>query len=362
CYIGKIARSSPNVINSEEIEEIIAYDVEKFSIRYSDCKAIVKIYKLYLVAKIQLIASVLPDLIKQKEINLCIVWNGADYRAAAVAKIAEKMDKKIIYIETGQFPNTLELDKEGVNAASSLSRKDKSFFSKIKIDKKKIKKLHNVKVETRDLRKDRVTNYIRTQNINKPEAIDLPKRYFFVPFQVHTDSQFIVNSVYVKNMYQFVDCCYEALVNFNQENNEDYWLVIKEHPSDFGRINYSDLKEKYRDEKVLFLTDYEIDKLIAGSELVITLNSSVGIESLLQYKPVITLGKANYNIKGVVYHVSSGDSLSQALERAISRGVNKDLIDKFLQYFRYDYLVEGNKNNPAVSNNIKVIKEIEEHL
>ena len=39
-------------------------------------------------------------------------------------------------------------------------------------------------------------------------------------------------------------------------------------------------------------------EVLKKAELVITLNSTVGIEALLYGKPVLTLGDAFYNIKG----------------------------------------------------------------
>lgn len=102
--------------------------------------------------------------------------------------------------------------------------------------------------------------------------------------------------------------------------------------------------------------------MIKESSLVITINSTVGIESLLYYKPVITLGKAFYNIEGIAYHCDNFENLDILIEKALNTPVNQDLINKFLYYLKFHYQVDGDLNHPDEKNILPVIARIKKVL
>jgi capsular polysaccharide export protein len=161
-------------------------------------------------------------------------------------------------------------------------------------------------------------------------------------------------------MHELVDQVYSALEKYNHKYNQDHWLVIKEHPSDFGRINYNGLKKKYKNKKVIFTTTLPSSELIESSRAVITINSTVGIEALLKGKPVITLGEAFYNVEGLVHHCIDLSRLQDDMWNAVSEKMNSGLVDKFLYYLRYQYLVEIDKKNLTKENIVPVLNKISE--
>ncbi len=174
--------------------------------------------------------------------------------------------------------------------------------------------------------------------------IDLPDQYIFLPLQVHDDSQILIHSPRFKDMISLVEFCADAVSQLNRKQKTNYKLVVKEHPSDYRRIDYSQLRTKYQD--VLFANFNNTAELIKNSIAVITVNSTVGIESLLYYKPVVTLGNAFYNIPGVVYPLGKAENLSDVLATvAANPSVDKELINGFLYYLRYEYLVAIDRKN-----------------
>jgi capsular polysaccharide export protein len=76
--------------------------------------------------------------------------------------------------------------------------------------------------------------------------------------------------------------------------------------------------------------------LIEKAGAIITINSSVGIESLLFYKKVITLGSAFYNIEGIVEHAENKNELENILKNLENYKLDKKLIENFLRYLYYD--------------------------
>ncbi|HHW11592.1 MAG TPA: hypothetical protein GXX33_01110 [Firmicutes bacterium] len=307
-----------------------------------------RLYLKYLLFKTRQLYKYYYCFLSLRKIDLLVVWNGAYLEAASGVKAARDLGIKVIFMENGFFPRTLVMDEKGVNANNSLVGKTADFYRKIEPDPVKLAKLKETRLVPRALRK----------NFTGTEEVQLPPKYFFVPFQVHTDTQVLLNSPHIRNMYELVDTVYQALKKFNRNNHSDYWLVIKEHPSDYGRIDYTDLKKKYQGEKVVFVTTAPSSELIEQSQAVITINSTVGLEALLKEKPVITLGNAFYNVDGIVFSCRDLTRLDELMGKALTEPLDRELIDKFLYYLRYVYLVETDKNHPTRDNIIPILERL----
>jgi capsular polysaccharide export protein len=278
------------------------------------------------------------------QIDMVCVWNGTLVPLAVAVTIARKLGKKTMFFENGTLPGTTTVDPVGVNNRSILVGKDASFYDKVIVDPVKMDAIRNSKPGIRAL-KTRWYNQVFRKKPSTPENIHLPSRFIFVPFQVQDDTQVLWHSPRIKTMFALVDCVMNAVTEYNRQSGDDLWVIFKEHPSDYGRIDYSPIKEKYQGQKVYFLKYFPTPELIDKSMAVITINSSVGIEALVQHKPVITLGNAYYNIDGVVKHVQQVDSLPDVLA-ALPNIQKVELVDNFLYYLRYCYLVPGSWRQP----------------
>ena len=177
---------------------------------------------------------------------------------------------------------------------------------------------------------------IYSQAVLKEKSIVLPGKFVFLPLQCFSDTQVLINSPYIKDMESFVRIVYQKI---KKTLPKDYRIVVKEHPDDWGRIDYRKIRKEYPD--IIWLKKYNIRNLIEHAELVITINSSVGIEALMYHKPVVTVGNSFYNVEGVVRHTVKAADLEAAIKNAVDEPVNVELIDKFLYYLRFEYLVKG---------------------
>lgn len=332
------------------VDELIKFSYLSYSARRPQGRVALfsRWYHKYLGFKARTLHKYYDHYLQKEAIDLLVVWNGHHLEAAGGVKAARNLGIKVTFMENGFFPQTLVLDEQGVNAANSLAGKPADYYREVEVDPVRLAQFKATELLPRELRK----------NFTGTEEIEYPSKFFFLPFQVHTDTQVLLNSPYIHNMYDLVDTVYYALEQFNQENQEDYWLVVKEHPSDFGRIDYSDLKKKYQNAKVIFITTEPSGKLIGLSQAVITINSTVGLEALLKGKPVITLGEAFYNVEGVVAHCTDPSQLPAIMAQVLSEPVNTELVERFLYFLRYEYLVEVERKNLTVENITPVVKRI----
>jgi capsular polysaccharide export protein len=250
-----------------------------------------------------------------------MLWNGMTFRQAIALQIAKLHNTVPIYVENGFMPYRIVVDRKGVNYHNSVPRK-RTFYENYTN--------HHSLPNTLIPRHPK-----NAKKFQAVEKLPLPESFLFVPFQLDYDTQIMLFSPWVKDM----PTLFELLEKIATETNLHF--VFKEHPT--SSKDYPKLHEQANHHShIMFANGYPTQALIEKSEAVITINSTVGIESLLLGKKVITLGEAFYNIDGIVKHVTNQEELHHTLTTLQSWQRDDTLIESFLKYLYYDYLIEGN--------------------
>ena len=132
----------------------------------------------------------------------------------------------------------------------------------------------------------------------------LSKRYFFVPLQVHCDFQLChspFDSV-PEIIAQVVDA-------FRAHAERDDHLVFKHHPMDRPYREYGALFARLRQRsgrgpRLHYCHDLHLPTLLKHAKGTITINSTVGLQSIHHGTPVKTLGTAIYDLPGLTFQGS----------------------------------------------------------
>lgn len=302
-------------------------DIFGMKFREIDCKytnPVTKfLYKLLLKLQAPWIVSSVYSQLKTFKPDYLIVWNGKKFHQAIAVEIAKTLHIYPVFFENGVLPNTTTMDFKGVNASNSVPR-DSSFFEHLKF---------------REDQKLPQTLQVRESKIKKKTfTASLPEKYIFVPFQVAYDTQIIQHSPWIKDMHEF----YEIIEWLSKETNMTF--VIKEHPSD--RVSdYTSLHRK-ENQKIIF-SSHNTQELIENAACVMTINSSVAMESLLFAKRVIVLGEAFFAIDGIVKVAKSKEEIKIHLETLDQWEIDEKKIKNFLSYLYYDYLIPGDWRHPS---------------
>lgn len=114
-------------------------------------------------------------------------------------------------------------------------------------------------------------------------------------------------------------------------------VLVKEHPGKKKSLEH--LVEGYSN--VQLVNDVDTIELIVRSELVLTVNSSVGLEAMILGKPVAASGLAYWAIPKISY--TAGNVLE--LKRLFSLGeyvFDSDLRSAFLNYLDQEYFIHLN--------------------
>lgn len=278
-------------------------------------------YRLLLRIELTLVALRAYALLDREKPEALVLWNGA-HRYSQMLLAMLPPGCKTFFFENGLLPDTTTLDTRGVNFQNSVPR-DAEFYRRYSPP------LGNDSPDTPQLipRKPRATG---------PEPISLPQTFVFIPFQDDRDTQIRLFSPWVRNMNELFD------LGEKLHEATGMTVVFKEHPS--SRESYPQLHARTHGQ-LLFANGNATQQLIESSQYVVTLNSTVGLESLLLNKPVLTLGQAFYNVPGLVGHA---DSLEQflALGRSFPQWSLDPLIRRnFLIYMAEEYCIKGSWKN-----------------
>ena len=129
--------------------------------------------------------------------------------------------------------------------------------------------------------------------------------YFVFPLQLNSDHQIRIHSPF-GNMRVAMDYVIES---FARAAPPGVMLVIKQHPLDNGLVNWrkqaiTTARRLNILDRLLFLEDGDIAKIVDGALGVVTINSTTGTLSLGVGVPTIVLGHAVYDIPGITHQGS----------------------------------------------------------
>jgi len=153
------------------------------------------------------------------------------------------------------------------------------------------------------------------------------ERYVYFPLHVPLDFQLTVRSKQWLNQISLL----ERISNFLPSGVE---LWIKEHPAAIGAYSIKELDKLLNSPNVKIIHPLENSfSIIHNSSAVITINSKVGAEALMQGKPLFVLGQAFYRNHGISYDISSISELEKELTDFLKNKSNLRPSNKKIQDF-----------------------------
>lgn len=278
------------------------------------------LYRLLLRLELAWMALRVNALLKREQPKTLAMWNGS-HRYCQLLLALKPAECGTFFFENGLLPDTTTLDAKGVNYRNSVPR-DQAFYA------------HYPEPAEGDAQ-DEVVLIPRKPRVSNLTPIELPAKFVFIPFQDDRDTQVRLFSPWVGNMR-------ELFALGEQLAAAGLTVVFKEHPS--SREVYPDLHQRTH-ERLLFANGNATQQLIEDSQFVVTLNSTVGLESLLLGKPVLTLGQAFFNVPGVVMHADSAEELLAIAQRFPDWSLDERVKRNFLRYLAHDYCIKGSWQN-----------------
>ncbi|MEO4045483.1 capsular biosynthesis protein [Pseudomonas sp. CAU 1711] len=278
------------------------------------------LYRLLLRLELAWMALRVDALLARERPGSVAMWNGSHrYCQLLLALLPEGCGT--FFFENGLLPDTTTLDPKGVNYRNSVPR-DAEFYRNY--------------VAPDGAAEAQFTLVPRKPRNGGHKPIELPEHFVFIPFQDDRDTQVRLFSPWVSDMRQLF-ALGELLAR-----EAGMTVVFKEHPS--SREAYPELHARTH-ERLMFANGNSTQELIQASQFVVTLNSTVGLESVLLGKPVLTLGQAFFNIPGLVVHADSAAELVALAQSFPAWPLEPQIRESFLRYLAGEYCVQGSWQN-----------------
>lgn len=278
-------------------------------------------------------------------IGALLVWNGSNRRLSMAIHAARRRGLPVIHAEHGYFPGTMQLDRDGVNASSSLARLIRSGAARRPPD------------PALDARLEQMINALRTDAPTRAAGNPIPQRFLarrdarwmhallyrlrplglgkplrprytdpplppdgfvFYPMQVVHDSQLLLHSpVWGNDHARVIAALRDQLAAMHPPRP----LVVKFHPQESRIVQIRLAALRGRFPEVTFIRQRAATELIRKAAVVVTINSSVGFEAVALDKPVVVLGQAFYGVPALTEVAVDEHDLADALHRALTRPV-----------------------------------------
>ncbi|MBU3005454.1 capsular polysaccharide export protein, LipB/KpsS family [Paraglaciecola arctica] len=337
--------SAPSVLLSERVLQQIVHkaELELYNAKSESWQRVKLLARPILIGQIRLLYSRLFHYLTKSPPKLVAIWNGHKWQDNVFHAVNQHFGIAVSYFENGVLPQSTTMDFNGINALNSVPREARFYDSVVS---KNIES--NFKIKGRKYK----------QHKNPQISFNRPKKYLLVPFQKDRDSQILDNSPWIKSMSQLFHVLIEAL---EMSHTEDLHIVFREHPS--AKTKYNSLyKLAAKHPRVCFDQQSELSEIIAHAEAVITINSTVGLESLLLGTKVITLGEAFYNIESMVLGARSTPALSQHINTLDSFSVDPHLLKGFIEFLKNEYVIPGDWKKPEALHYKAIQTRILKHL
>ncbi|NBO20914.1 MAG: capsular biosynthesis protein [Rhodobacteraceae bacterium] len=217
--------------------------------------------------------------------RVAVAWNGIAGGRMAYLAGARDAGAATLHAELAPFPGRITLDPRGVNAEGSVPQ-DPAVFAA----------LSGQGSGWRAMGAQMVARPSRRADVGQDQLTPLPQTPFlFVPLQVPDDTQLRLFAGWCQDMAGFLAALTAACAHLPK----GWHLRIKEHPSAKTSLAPA-LAPLLATGRAVLDNDSDSFAQLAASRGVVTLNSSMGLQSFFFDKPVVVLGRAYYALPGLV--------------------------------------------------------------
>lgn len=236
--------------------------------------------------------------------DFCVCWNGQVHLDQTCFRdLVKEKNIPTIFLERGLVPKSVFYDYQGVNATSS----PVSWTQKAILESDYDKYYKNIL--------DYVSNKgISIVNLTQQEYQNFVEPYILFPLQRDSDSNLVINSPYFKNMYAILRELNQIALPMN--------VHYRYHPED-PKTHYTK-HLKFNNPKLMDYSNFNLEKHLDDSELVITVNSTIGFSALLKDKKVLALGNSIYSHKGMTVDYQNFESLEKAMIFALNKQISAE--------------------------------------
>ena len=236
---------------------------------------------------------------------------------------------KYLCYDRGALPDSWFLDSKGFNY-DSISYSEEVW--NIDLDNKQIEDtlLYIENIKNSDNFLEAQGGRVSTDDLRKKLGVR-NKKVVFIPMQVEDDTVIKYFTKQPFDYYGFINIVDNVAAKLAKN---DWVFIAKQHPlmKNFDKLKYNN---------IIFAPDNtNINSLVEMSNIVLTINSGVGVYAMLFEKPCLITGNAFYQFDGLNVSINSEEELFNYILKE-NFYFNKSKMIKFIHYLRNKFYSFG---------------------
>jgi capsule polysaccharide modification protein KpsS len=269
--------------------------------------------------------------IKKSKKNL-ILWNPYSYVTKSekhrdwkinLYQYFIKKNKSVYVLERGYLPESLYLDKNGVLFDSSSYNENKWNYSLTQKQLKKVEEfIEEFKMSKKTLERQQ-SDRINKQDFLEQIGAKKGQKIAFVPLQKANDTVTRKWCGWIKSVTNF-----KTIIIYLASNQPNTLFLVKSHPlrPDMGLKDSKNIKN---------VDHLHYKDCIQYSDIIITINSSVGMQAMIWEKPTIILGNAFFSFDDINYQANNLKDLEFLIHTI--KNPNMEKVKRFIYYLQYNF-------------------------
>lgn len=264
--------------------------------------------------------------------TVAIAWNGLVSSRRIFMQAARDAGAPTLFLERGPLPQTLTADPVGVNFRNGLPRESGPYLAWLATHPEHDGAWRPV---ADGLRQRPATARHPTRN-RPPPPLDTP--FVFLPLQKQGDTQLRFFGKACTGVRETV-----GFVAASARHLPPGWHIrLKQHPSD--KAKFPDLLDGHAALPIYLDNDTDTFQQVRASRLVLTVNSSVGLEAMMLGARVAVMGDAFWAVRGAVADASSSDALDKLLGDPEAAPADAAIRNALLSFLVAEYYPRGERD------------------
>lgn len=255
---------------------------------------------------------------------VAVAWNGLNGTRRVFMDAAKDAGNKTLFFELAPFSGRITVDPKGVNFANCLPRNAAPYIAWAAEHAKDPQGWHALR-DTITQRKPRAPMTAASK------TLPLTQPFVFVPLQVPGDSQLRIYGGAFKTVELFVS----AILKSAQHCPKGWHIRIKEHPSAAPFVK--DAIDKAGVDNVILDNTTDTFEQVKKANLILTVNSSVGLEAMFFDKPVVACGDCFWAFDGVATAARTLKDIADVLGKPDAVTYDTQARQAFLNYLDQVY-------------------------
>lgn len=271
---------------------------------------------------------------------IAVAWNGLNGTRRVFMDAAKDAGNKTLFFELAPFADRITIDPKGVNFANSLPRNVDPY---VKWAATHAKDTGSWRALRDTIAQRKPSAAVTVSN----KVLPLTQPFVFVPLQVPGDSQLRIYG----GAFKTVDLFVAAILQAAEQSPKGWHIRIKEHPSALPFVK--DAIDKAGVDNVVLDNTTDTFEQVKQANLILTVNSSVGLEAMFFDKPVVACGDCFWAIDGIAASARTQEDVAQVLSRPDAVTFDAAARQAFLSYLDACYYPKMSKpENAAIETRI----------